>query len=144
MILAKRKIQLFLVLGVVGIVSFFCGNLLPGSNFTWFNLAVFTSSFEPQEKNTLMEGKLKTNISIILDYVVDGTPDQIFNLWTEVSELKKFFCKDAVIGVKPGDLYEMYFLQRQVPRSDSNSTKGARLLEIKKDKIPKATVIKEK
>lgn len=79
-----------------------------------------------------MDGKQETDLSIILNFVVDGSPDHIFNLWTTVSEIKKFFGSDAVVDLKSGGSYEIYFLPRDEPNSNINSTKGARLSDIKK------------
>jgi uncharacterized protein YndB with AHSA1/START domain len=108
-------------------------NVLLGSNFIGKTQADLERSVELQEKNALMEGKQKTDHSITLNYVVEGSPAQIFNLWTTVSEIKRFFGTDAFVDLRPGGSYEIYFLPRQDPNSDVNSTKGARLLDIKKD-----------
>ncbi|MCK4766096.1 MAG: SRPBCC domain-containing protein [Candidatus Aminicenantes bacterium] len=81
-----------------------------------------------------MEGKTKTDRFIILNYVIDAPADKVFELWTTVDGTRKFFGKDAVIELKPGGKYEIYFLPRTDPMSIPNSTKGARLMWIKKGK----------
>lgn len=82
----------------------------------------------------LMKGKQKTDRSIKLNIVVDATVETVFNLWTTVEGCRKFFGKDAIIDLKPGGKYEIYFLPRIDPKSDINSTKGAKLLWMKKNK----------
>jgi len=79
-----------------------------------------------------MEGKKKTDRSIVLNFVVDAASDEVFKLWTTVEGTKKFFGADAVITPRPGGAYEIYFLPRTEPRSDINSTKGAKLMWMKK------------
>lgn len=104
---------------------------LSGDNQPYPSIEILAES---QEKNMLMEGKQKTDLTISFDYVVDGSPQQIFNLWTTVSGIKKFFGVDAVVDLKVGGSYEIYFLPFSDPQSDPNSTKGAKLLGVEKDK----------
>lgn len=88
---------------------------------------------EPKTK-PFMEGKKKTDRSIVLNYVVDAPPEKVFKLWSTVEGTRKFFGADAVIDLKPGGVYEIYFLPRTDPKSDINSTKGAILMWMEKGK----------
>lgn len=75
-------------------------------------------------------GKTPTSRSIELSAVIDGTPEQIFALWTTVEGVNRFFGVDAIIEPRVGGLYEIYFLPRTAAASDDNSTHGARVLEL--------------
>lgn len=131
----QRKYQThrFRFLGVIPLVSFFMVNVLFGSKFIGKSLPPIEGSLEIQDKNNLMDGKQETDFSITLDFIIEASPEHIFNLWTTVSGIKRFFGTDAVLDLKSGGAYEIYFLPRNDPDSDMNSTKGARLLDIKKD-----------
>lgn len=76
-------------------------------------------------------GKTVTSRSIELSAVVDGTPESVFKLWTTVDGANRFFGADATIEPRVGGAYEIYFLPRSHPDSDANSTRGARVLEIR-------------
>ena len=130
--LKKYQINQFRFLGLIPFITLFMMNVLVVSNYTGKARPSLESSLELQAKNTLMDGKQETDLSIILNFVVDGSPEKIFNLWTTVSEIKRFFGADAVVDLKLGGSYEIYFLPREDPKSNINSTKGARLLDIKK------------
>jgi len=127
-------IHLFGSLGLIVMAILACVSFLSGFCFRGKTQAVNQRIPELHEKNALMEGKQKTDLSVNLNYVVEGSPERIFHLWTTVSETKRFFGTDAVIDLRPGGSYEIYFLPRDNPESDINSTKGARLLDMEKGK----------
>lgn len=101
-----------------------------------FFLSVFKAGFAADAPKTkpVMEGKKKTDRSVVLNYVVDAPPEKVFKLWSTVEGTRKFFGADAVIELKPGGAYEIYFFPRTNPKSDINSTKGAILMWMEKGK----------
>ncbi len=74
------------------------------------------------------EGRQKTDRSIVMKIVVDVSAEKAFELWSTVEGTRKFFGADAAIDLRPGGSYEIYFLPREEPQSELNSTKGAKLL----------------
>ncbi len=74
------------------------------------------------------EGRHMTDRSIVMNVVVECSIDEVYELWSTVEGTKKFFGEDAVIDLRPGGEYEIYFLPREDPGSDANSSKGAKLL----------------
>jgi uncharacterized protein YndB with AHSA1/START domain len=78
--------------------------------------------------NPLMKGKQVTDRSIVMRLIVEGTPEEIFELWSTVQGAQKFFGEDADIDLRPGAPCEIFFLPRDNPQSDVNSTMGAKLL----------------
>jgi uncharacterized protein YndB with AHSA1/START domain len=65
---------------------------------------------------------------IVLNAVVEASPERVYALWTSREGANQFFGEDAYIEPRIGGLYEIYFLPRAHPDSDANSTKGHRLL----------------
>ncbi len=74
------------------------------------------------------EGRKATDRAIIHNVVVEGTPEEVYDLWMTVDGANRFFGADAVIDGRPGGAYEIYFLPRDHPESDANATRGAKLL----------------
>lgn len=81
-----------------------------------------------QSDSAIMKGKKMTDRSIVMMFVVDKNPSELFELWTTVEGTRRFFGEDAHIELRPGGAYEIYFLPRDNPQSEVNSTKGAKLL----------------
>ena len=81
-----------------------------------------------------MAGKEKTDRSIIMKFVVDANHHEVFRLWSTEEGTRRFFGTDAHIELRVGGSYEIYFLPRDNPQCDANSTKGARLLTIEPGK----------
>jgi len=131
--LKKLKITLFRSPGLIVPTIIFCQVFSFGPCLMGRTLDTQERTDAPNEGIDIMDGKHKTDLSINFNFIVEGSPDQIFRLWTTVSEMKKFFCTDAVVDLRQGGVYEIYFLSQDNPESDINSTKGARLLDIKKD-----------
>lgn len=75
-------------------------------------------------------GKTPTDRSIELSAVIDGTPEEVFSAWTTASGANRFFGVDATIEPRVGGVYEIYFLSRDHPEAEANSSRGARVLEI--------------
>jgi uncharacterized protein YndB with AHSA1/START domain len=84
--------------------------------------------------NPLMTGKKMTDRSIVMMFIVDGSPEEHFELWSTAQGTRRFFGEDAHIDLRQGGAYEIYFLPRDNPQSDANSTKGARLLWMQKNR----------
>jgi uncharacterized protein YndB with AHSA1/START domain len=69
-----------------------------------------------------------------MSVVLDRPVEKVFELWTTVAGIKSFFAEDARIELKAGGAYEIYFLPRSNPESDANSTRGAKLLHLEKNR----------
>lgn len=80
-----------------------------------------------------LKAKKKTDRYIEMNIVVDASIEKVFELWTTVEGCRKFFGTDAVIDLNTGT-YEIYFLPRTNPKSNINSSMGANLLQIEKNK----------
>ena len=89
---------------------------------------------EDQTNNPLMKGKKMTDRSIVMMLVVDKNPEELFELWSTAQGTRKFFGEEAQIELRPGGAYEIFFLPRDNPQSDVNSTKGAKLLWMKENR----------
>jgi uncharacterized protein YndB with AHSA1/START domain len=74
------------------------------------------------------EGRSLTDRSIVFDLVVDGTPQQLFELWTTSEGVDLFFGHHSRIDGWAGGAYEIYFLPADHPDMAENSTMGAKLL----------------
>ena len=79
-------------------------------------------------------GRAKTDRSIVMNYVVAAPIDRVYELWTTEAGAKSFFGEDAAIEARKGGKYEIYFLPRNHPESDANSSKGARVLWIESNR----------
>ena len=66
---------------------------------------------DPMAQNW-MDGKVKTGRLIEQHVLVDGSPDEIFDLWATAKGADKFFGSDAKIEPRVGGLYEISFGQR--------------------------------
>jgi uncharacterized protein YndB with AHSA1/START domain len=84
----------------------------------------------PPAAAALMEGKKATDRTIHLDTFVDLSPSEVFQLWTSVDGVKKFFAPEARIDARPGGRYTIIFFPSKDPDGDSHGTKGARVLEL--------------
>lgn len=89
---------------------------------------------ETHQEEALMEGRQKTDRSIVLKMVLDSNQREVFKLWSTEDGTRRFFGEDAVIDLRAGGAYEIYFLPRDNPQSDGNSSKGAKLLWMEQDK----------
>lgn len=79
---------------------------------------------------------VRTDRSIVLKAVVDAPLADVWELWTTENGVRSFFGEDALIEAREGGRYEIYFLSRDAPDSDANSSKGARILRLD----PKSTL----
>lgn len=68
--------------------------------------------------------------SIVMNAVVEVSPERVFGQWLSREGVNRFFGEDAVIEPRVGGAYEIYFLPRTNPQSDANSTKGAKVLAL--------------
>lgn len=78
----------------------------------------------------LMQGKIRTNRTVVLEITVDASPAEVYRLWTSVDGVKKFFAPDACIDQIPGGRYEIIFAPEKDPEGNSHGTKGAHLLRL--------------
>jgi uncharacterized protein YndB with AHSA1/START domain len=85
---------------------------------------------QPSNPASLMNGKLKTDRTILLDAIVAASPPAVFRLWTSGDGIKKFFAPDARIDASVGGRYQVIFAPAQDPEGDSHGTKGARILKL--------------
>jgi uncharacterized protein YndB with AHSA1/START domain len=97
-------------------------------------LGIRQSDEDGQLDTTLMTGKKMTDRSIIMMSVVNKSPEKLFELWSTVEGTRRFFGEDAHIDLRQGGAYEIFFLPRDNPQSEMNSTKGAKLLWMKKNR----------
>jgi uncharacterized protein YndB with AHSA1/START domain len=81
-----------------------------------------------------MDGKEMTDRSIVMKFIVGANPEELFELWTTARGTRCFFGEDAHIDLRPGGAYEIFFLPRDNPESEVNSTKGAKILWIDKNR----------
>jgi uncharacterized protein YndB with AHSA1/START domain len=81
-----------------------------------------------------MKGKKMTDRSIVMMLVVDKSPEELFELWSTAQGTRRFFGEDANIDLRPGGAYEIFFLPRDNPKSDVNSTEGAKLLWVQENR----------
>lgn len=98
------------------------------------NLFSLDTSTEMSNIPENLKGKKRTDRSIRMNFVVDASVNTVFTLWTTMKGCRKFFGEDALIDLKPGGKYEIYFHPRTHPESDINSSKGAKILWIKKNR----------
>ena len=77
----------------------------------------------------LMNGKISTDRTILLEATVDAAPAEVFRLWTTPDGVKKFFAPAAKINAKAGGRYQIIFSPSKDPEGNSHGTKGARILK---------------
>lgn len=65
---------------------------------------------------------------VVTEKMVQGTPQEVFALWTCPDTVRTFFAPDAVIEPRVGGEYTMLFAPQQDPQGLSHGTKGARIL----------------
>lgn len=73
-------------------------------------------------------GRSITERRIRFDMVLDRPPDAVYELWTTETGVDRFFGDHSRIDGVPGGVYEIYFLPRDHPDCDRNSTVGAKML----------------
>lgn len=81
---------------------------------------------EPTAPKDLMRGKVKTDRAIEFLVVVDGTSEEIFELWTTREGVSGFFGSDALIEARLGGLYEIRFGVR--PDGEIAGPRGNRIV----------------
>lgn len=91
-------------------------------------LLVFAVPPSPADRDELWIGKVKTDRSIMLEVTVEASPAEVFELWTTVEGIKKFFASDARINLVPGGAYTIIFRPDEDPEGEKFGTKGARIL----------------
>lgn len=69
-----------------------------------------------------------TDRAIDLSVTVGGTPSRVFEMWTSVEEVKRFFAPAARIDGRVDGRYEMIFDPESDPDGSSFGTKGAKIL----------------
>ncbi|HVF70593.1 MAG TPA: SRPBCC domain-containing protein [Chthoniobacterales bacterium] len=82
------------------------------------------------DDSSLMEGKRRTDRSIVLEATIPAPPAEVFRLWTTVDGVKKFFAPEARIDAQIGGRYEMIFAPGEDPDGSAHGTKGARILKL--------------
>ena len=88
-----------------------------------------SSEASPDELN-LMQGKLQTARTILLEKTIQASPAEVFRLWTSEEGIKKFFAPAARVDARAGGRYEILFAPAKDPEGNSHGTKGARLLRL--------------
>lgn len=92
----------------------------------------------PDETKTtdrdLMLGKQRTDRTIFLEAIVAAPPPEVFQLWTSVEGIKRFFAPNARVDARVGGRYEVIFAPAKDPEGDSHGTKGARVLKLVRNK----------
>lgn len=78
------------------------------------------------DQRELLRGKEKTGRSIVLEVVVDGSPEQIFEAWATAEGVKQFFGSGSNIEPRVGGLYEIGFGRR--PDGTVPGPRGNRIL----------------
>lgn len=89
-------------------------------------LALLLTAAAPAD---LMEGKTKTDRTIVAETEVNAPPAEVFALWTTPEGATKFFGPQAKIDPRVGGEYTLIFAPKVDPEGDSYGTKGARILE---------------
>jgi uncharacterized protein YndB with AHSA1/START domain len=82
----------------------------------------------------LMQGKVKTNRTVLLEAIVAASPAEVYRLWTSEEGIKKFFAPAAHIDTSVGGRYQVIFAPSKDPEGDSHGTKGARILKLVPDR----------
>lgn len=78
---------------------------------------------------SLMEGKVKTGRSVVLEAETQCSSDDAYALWSTSEGAKRFFAPAARIDARPGGEYTILFLPEKDPDGLSHGTKGARVLK---------------
>jgi uncharacterized protein YndB with AHSA1/START domain len=78
----------------------------------------------------LMDGKTKTDRTIVAETTVDAPPAEVYALWTSPAGVEKFFAPKAEIDPRVGGDYTIIFDPKGDPEGLSTGTKGARILEM--------------
>ncbi len=66
--------------------------------------------------------------SIVVEEIVAGTPEEVFDRWVTPSEVAKFFAPKSVIEPRVGGEYAMIFEPELDPEGLSYGTRGCRIL----------------
>lgn len=74
------------------------------------------------------KGKIDTGRAIELSVVVDGMPDEVFDLWASPAGIRKFFAPAARIDPVVGGEYTMIFAPDIDPDGSTQGTKGSHVL----------------
>jgi uncharacterized protein YndB with AHSA1/START domain len=74
----------------------------------------------------LMKGKVRTDRSIDLAVIVNGSPEGLFELWSTTEGVNTFFGSGSTIESNLGGLYEVYFGVR--PDGQVAGPRGTRIL----------------
>jgi uncharacterized protein YndB with AHSA1/START domain len=78
---------------------------------------------------SIMDGKVKTQRSVMLEAETQCSPDQAYLLWSTTEGVQRFFAPAARIDARPGGEYTILFLPEKDPEGLSHGTKGARVLK---------------
>jgi len=78
--------------------------------------------------SALMDGKARTDRSVLLETVVAARPPDVFRLFASEDGVRKFFAPDARIEPRLGGSYTIIFSPKTDPDGASSGTKGARIL----------------
>jgi hypothetical protein len=76
-----------------------------------------------------MDGKMKTQRTIVLQTEAQCTPDEAYALWSTTDGVKRFFAPAARIDARPGGEYTILFFPEKDPEGLSHGTRGARVLK---------------
>jgi hypothetical protein len=77
----------------------------------------------------LMDGKVKTANTIVLEAETQCSPEESYALWSTAEGVQRFFAPAARIDARPGGEYTVLFFPDKDPEGLSHGTKGARVLK---------------
>jgi len=77
----------------------------------------------------LMDGKVKTANTIVLEAETQCSPEGTYALWSTAEGVQRFFAPAARIDARPGGEYTVLFLPDKDPEGLSHGTTGARVLK---------------
>jgi len=103
------KALLTLAIALVGVAS------IPSS----------VTASEPEHVAKLMAGKQDTGRAIEFRIVVDGSPEEVFHMWTDCEASTEFFGSSATIEPRLAGLYEIGF---DTPTGERAGTIGTKIL----------------
>jgi uncharacterized protein YndB with AHSA1/START domain len=80
---------------------------------------------EPESVANLMAGKIDTGRAIEFRMVVDGSPEEVFHMWTDSAASTEFFGSSATIEPRLAGVYEIGF---DTPTGERAGTTGTKIL----------------
>ncbi len=92
------------------------------------SIALPLASARADIPSTLMDGKARTDRSVLLETVVTAQPKDVFRLFASEDGVRKFWAPAAHIDPRVGGTYTLIFHPATDPDGAADGTKGARIL----------------